>query len=527
MIVQEIDLFNRSGIKVFEERPENLNEVLSQSVQKFPEKEAIVSEEISLTYRELDEYSTKIAAYLQNECLVKPGDRIATVIGNRYQFVPILFACSKVGAIMVPVNVKLSVEEKSYILTHSDIKVLMSEGGYQQEVEQIKSVHQSSLPDEESIFYLDHDYLFSQLLNHQYSYQPVEVKETDSAYILYTSGTTGKPKGAILSHINVIHSLMNYQQIFQTHHDLKTLIAVPLFHVTGLVGQLLHMVYIGGTAHIMNRYQNQKYIDLILKYRINFLFNVPTIFIMMSTEESFQNNSFDFVTKVAFGGSPIYEQTFNMLRHAFPNAELHNAYGSTETTSPATLMPVKYPESKVRSVGKAVPVADIKVVDEQGIECQPGQTGEILIKGPMVVKGYWRNQEANEKNFLEGYWKSGDIGCMDEDGYFYVLDRKKDMISRGGEKIFSIEVEDVLKAHPEVNEAAVVGIPDAVYGERVKAFIASDHLDEHHLDKIKLHCKNRLAKYKVPEIIEIVDELPRNASGKILKTQLKNNNGGL
>src|SRR5690606_16063068 len=173
----------------------------------------------------------------------------------------------------------------------------------------------------------------------------------------------------------------NYKRVFETNGTMKTLIAVPMFHVTGLVGQLLHVLYVGGTVYSMKRYQNEAYIERILTDQINFLFNVPTIFIMMSTSEKFQNHSFDFVKKVAFGGSPIYQQTFNMLKQAFPNAQLHNAYGSTETTSPATLMPVSYPESKVTSVGKPVAVADIKVMDSEGNECIPGESGELYIKG--------------------------------------------------------------------------------------------------------------------------------------------------
>ncbi|MDQ0163603.1 acyl-CoA synthetase (AMP-forming)/AMP-acid ligase II [Bacillus alveayuensis] len=271
----------------------------------------------------------------------------------------------------------------------------------------------------------------------------------------------------------------------------------------------------------MERYQNKKYIEYILKYKINFLFNVPTIFIMMSTVEEFKNSHFDFVKKVVFGGSPIYQQTFQMLKESFPNAELHNAYGATETTSPATLMPIKYPKSKVNSVGKPVPVADIKVVKENGEECRVNEIGELFIKGPMVIKEYWNNPEANEKNFTDGYWHSGDIGFMDEDGFVYVRDRKKDMINRGGEKIFSIEVEDVLKSHELITEAAVIGVPDEIYGERVKAFVVGRKLSESSIQKIKDHCQKHLAKYKIPEFFEVVDQLPRNASGKILKNKLK------
>ncbi|WP_044895691.1 class I adenylate-forming enzyme family protein [Bacillus alveayuensis] len=521
MDIKKITLFGRKDVKVYSDRPKNIQSILSNHLENLKDKEAIVTEEKTLTYLELDYYSSSIAAYLQKKCDVKKGDRIATIIGNRYHFPLLVFACAKLGAIMVPMNVKLSAEEMEYIINHSKIKVLVSEEKFISKVEDIRRRSTHVIPEEKNVFVIDGKNTFNKLIEPDYPLDSVTVDELDPAYILYTSGTTGRPKGAVITHINVIHSLINYQKIFQTHEDLKTLIAVPMFHVTGLVAQLLHLIYVGGTVYSMERYQNKKYIEYILKYKINFLFNVPTIFIMMSTEEEFKNSHFDFVKKVAFGGSPIYQQTFQMLKESFPNAELHNAYGATETTSPATLMPIKYPKSKVNSVGKPVPVADIKVVKENGEECRVNEIGELFIKGPMVIKEYWNNPEANEKNFTDGYWHSGDIGFMDEDGFVYVRDRKKDMINRGGEKIFSIEVEDVLKSHELITEAAVIGVPDEIYGERVKAFVVGRKLSESSIQKIKEHCQRHLAKYKIPEFFEVVDQLPRNASGKILKNKLK------
>ncbi|GGC89514.1 AMP-dependent ligase [Thalassobacillus devorans] len=525
MNIQEIDLYGRPNVKVFADRPENINSILSKHLDTHADKKAIVTEGHALSYKQLDKDSTAMAAYLQKNCNVEKGDRVATLIGNRHHFPIVLFACMKIGAIMVPINVKLSADEVEYILAHSDIKVIISEDRYFHKIAELRQHTEKIIPPDDHLFIIDGTNSFEKLLTHDYPLTKVQVDELDPAFILYTSGTTGRPKGAVLTHINIIHSLINYQVTFQTHQDMKTLIAVPMFHVTGLVGQLLHLIYVGGTVYSMERYQNRKYIDYILEYKINFLFNVPTIFIMMSTEDKFLNNQFDFVTKVAFGGSPIYQETFSMLKKAFPNAQLHNAYGATETTSPATLMPVNYHESKVTSVGLAVPVADIKIVREDGMNCKPGEAGEMQIKGPMVVKEYWRNPEANTRNFTDGYWHSGDIGYMDEDGFFYIKDRKKDMINRGGEKIFSIEVEDVLKSHELIDEAAVVGVPDEVFGERVKAFIVGSSINEAYIEEIKHYCHSQLAKYKVPEVFEIIEELPRNSSGKILKNSLKESGG--
>lgn len=523
MEIQERDLFGRAGIKVYSDRPSTISDVLDNAISLYRDKEALIFNETVKTYDQLEKEANALAAGLQKNGKIKKGDRIATIVGNCIEFPIILFACAKLGAVMVPINVKLTADEIDYIIGHSKPAAIFCQSEYTSILKDIANHNQAILPQSTNIFYIgDHeDSLFSSLLPHPDSLKSVPVNDVDPAYILYTSGTTGRPKGAVLSHIGVLHSLINYQTTFLTDDSMKTLIAVPLFHVTGLIGQLLHMVYTGGTSVILSRYQNEDYIKKTLHHKINFLFNVPAIFIMMSTSPLFKKYSFDFVKKVAYGGAPIYQQTLNMLRESFPFASLHNAYGATETSSPATLMPISYPMSKASSVGLPVKVADLKVVDASGKECPPNTEGELLIKGPMVISEYWDNPDANEINFIDGYWLSGDIAKMDEDGYVYILDRKKDMINRAGEKIFSIEVEDVLKGHPEIMDAAVVSVPDPVFGERVKAYIVSPQLSLEHLDSVKSYCSQYLAKYKIPEEFEMIETLPRNASGKILKNSLR------
>lgn len=526
MEIQNIQLFRREGIKVFVNRPKTINQFFFETVKKYGEKNAVITENENYSYAQLDEISNRIASNLQNIYGVKKGDRVAVLIGNGIDFPLNVLACSKIGAIMVPVNVKLSPGEIHYILGHSKPAILMFENEFKEKITAINKMDSTVLPGQDFVFEIGGSNTYSKLLEvTELPYLSSGVNEEDSAYILYTSGTTGRPKGAVLSHINVIHSVINYATVFETDSTIRTAIAVPMFHVTGLVGQLFHMFYVGGTVYSIRRYQNEDYIHKVLENQINFLFNVPTIFLMMFTSKDFQMGSFDFVQKVAFGGSPIYQQTFQVLKKAFPNATLHNAYGATETTSPATLMPVSYPNSKVSSVGKAVKVAEIKVMNQSGEECKPGESGELYIKGPMVIKEYWDNVPANRSSFSEGFWKSGDIGFVDKEGYFYIQDRMKDMINRAGEKIFSIEVEDVLKSHLLVEEAAVIGEPDPIFGEKVKAFIVGRDLTEEHISEVKQHCLIHLAKFKVPEEFEILESLPRNASGKILKNNLKDNGG--
>ncbi|WP_084783313.1 class I adenylate-forming enzyme family protein [Bacillus dakarensis] len=523
--IKRVSLFGREGIKVFAERPSSIKDFFKNTVSKHGNKDALYLDDDKITYKEIDEKSDRLIASLQSKYGIKKGDRIATLLGNSFEFAIIVMACVKSGTIMVPVNTKLRTPEVAFVLSNSRPKVLLCDQDLLPVVEDCKKNFQAAEPYTRSIVSIgekttDYDSLAG-LLAEQNPLIDVEVNELDPAFILYTSGTTGRPKGAVISHINVIHSVMHYQRAFKGDENVRSILAVPFFHVTGLVARFLQSVYIGGSMLIIKKYQNEKYIKQSYDYKINVQSNVPTIYAMMATSPLLEEYSFDFVKRVGFGGSPIYQHTLEMLKRIFPNATLHNVYGATETTSPTTIMPDHYPMSKASSVGLPVETADIMVIDTNDRELGPNQEGELLIKGPMVIGGYWENPEANKTSFVDGYWRSGDIAKIDEDGFVYILDRKKDMINRGGEKIFSIEVEDVLKKHSDILEAAVVGVPDEIYGERVKAFVVSDSLNEQDQEAIRSYCAQHLARFKIPEFYEFIDELPKNASGKVLKHQLR------
>ncbi|MFC5588894.1 class I adenylate-forming enzyme family protein [Sporosarcina soli] len=522
--IEQITLFGRKKINVFANRPSSLKEIFHNTVQNDCYKEALFLNGIAMTYDELDRKSTKLAASLQKKYGVEKEDRLVCLIGNNLEFPLVAIACIKIGAVMIPVNTKLTSSEIAYIIGHSKPKLIIADNELVPVVEECNKKNKHVIPYTKVIIQTGSNPptdTIASLLTEKYDLQEVEIDETDPVYILYTSGTTGRPKGAVLSHVNVVHSLMHYQRIFQTTNAMRTMIAVPLFHVTGLVAQFLHMIYIGGSSVILKRYNNDEYIKQSYDLKVDLQFNVPTIFIMMATSPLLKERSFDFVKRVAYGGSPIYEQTLQRLQEIFPNATFHNAYGATETTSPTALMPLHYPLTKVAAVGLPVDTAEVKVVDASGKEAGINEVGELWIKGPMVIGSYWDNPAANESSFVDGYWRSGDIAKIDEDGFIYILDRMKDMINRGGEKIFSIEVENVLKSHPEVKEAAVIAIPDDIFGEKVKAVIVSDRLQASNQDTIRSYCARHLAKFKIPEVYEFVEELPKTASGKILKHQLR------
>ncbi|MCM3584674.1 AMP-binding protein [Mesobacillus maritimus] len=514
--------FNRE-MKVFNNRPQHLFQVLVNAAEKYPEKEALVSNEKRLTYKEFVTQSLAIAGNLQ-QYEVKKGDRIALLVDNSMEFALLVFAIAKIGAIFVPLNTKLKEKELKYMLAQSEAKVLVSDYEFQNVVDKLKSHEEVAV----QYYFTIHpegkqsgsDLSYEELTQPSKPTE-IEVNEDDPAYIMYTSGTTGLPKGAMGSHLGLVHSAMNYEQVFKTSAETKTLITIPLFHVTGLIGQLFHMVQTGGTSVIMRKYKTPEYIKRVAEENITFLFNVPAIYIMMMEHEDFHSYTYQSVNCIAYGGAPLASETFYLLRRYFSNAYLHNAYGATETHSPTTLMPQIYTEDKVKSVGLPVTVADVKIIDENGDECPAGKVGELLIKGPMVIEGYWNNEEANRKSFVDGYWCSGDLATVDQDGFVYIMDRKKDMINRGGEKIFSIEVENVLYEHPGILEAAVVGIPDKIFGETVKAVVVPKGHQSLTSDDVIQFVAERLAKYKVPTVVEFMNELPRNPGGKILKNEIK------
>ncbi|MGG1675428.1 class I adenylate-forming enzyme family protein [Neobacillus sp. NRS-1170] len=522
-IVNEIH-FHRE-VKVFQNRPKNLYSMLEESVQNYPDQEALVMDGNRLTYKEMKDLVEKIAGHLQKSMCVKKGDRIALLLGNSIEFCMLVFACARLGAIVVPLNTRLKEKELTYMLEQSGSKILFVDDEFLHKVEAMRD--EDSIPGVQYFFLIGNqtlkrkDYLPYEILEQTSSIEEIDVSEDDPLFIMYTSGTTGLPKGAVGSHLGAIHSSMNYEMVLHTNHEAKTLIAVPLFHVTGLIGQLFHMVRVGGTSVIMRRYKTEEFIQLTAEEQVSFLFNVPTIYIMMMSHPNFSLYSYPNVNCIAYGGAPMSSETIYKLKKYFPNSYLHNAYGATETSSPATIMPRLYNEDKMSSVGLPVPVGEMMVVNEEDEPCLLGEVGELLIKGPMIVEGYWNNESANKASFLNGYWRSGDMAKIDKESFVYIVDRKKDLINRGGEKIFSIEVENVLYNHPKVLEAAVVGVPDELFGEVVKAVIVPKEGEILEKQEIRDFVAERLANYKVPKLIEFVSELPRNPGGKVLKNVLR------
>lgn len=510
-------VFHRD-VLVYAERPGNVNELLRRTVSRFPEREALVMHNESLTYNEMHRLIEHIASRLYSGYGVRKGDRVAILLGNCIEYALVFFACSRIGAIAVPLNTRLTPKEIQFMLEQSGSMMIITDMEFADKAAGIDSVSVKFIVGGEREGFIP----FAGLIAPADPAPHADIDEQEPLYIMYTSGTTGIPKGAVGSHAGVIHAVMSYNRIMGTTEQDRSLDAVPFFHVTGLVGQLIHMVYTGGANVIVRRFRSAEFIQVMSEARITFTFNVPTVYVMMLSDPSFHRYRYDAVKILAYGGASMSPHTIEQLEKEFPGVQLYNAYGATETTSPTTVMPKGYYKRMMLSVGLPIPVIEVKIVDSNGDPCPPSHTGELLIKGPNVVQRYWDNPEADEKSFDGDYWRSGDIAMMDEHGFIYIMDRAKDMINRGGEKIFSVEVENVLLAHPDVLEAAVVGVPDHVFGESVKAVIVPKPgavVDE---AEIREFARGHLADYKIPRFVEIRSELPRNPGGKVMKYLLRN-----
>jgi O-succinylbenzoic acid--CoA ligase len=303
--------------------------------------------------------------------------------------------------------------------------------------------------------------------------------------------------------------------------DDRSALAVPGSHVTGLIATIASMWHVGGTVVIVPEFKAEAFVQLLAQERVTHTLLVPAMYRLCLMSETFGRADLSRWRVGGYGGAPMPEATIAALAAQLPGLTLLNAYGATETTSPATLMPHGPAGGRADSVGVPLPCADIRVMDDAGRELPPGEVGELWIGGPMVVPGYWADPEATAASFTAGHWHSGDLGSIDADGYVRILDRKKDMLNRGGYKIYSVEVENVLMAWPGMTEAAVVGVPCPVLGERVHAVVHAPGVEPDDA-ALRAHCAQRLADYKVPETIAWRTEpLPRNANGKVMKRLLR------
>jgi acyl-CoA synthetase (AMP-forming)/AMP-acid ligase II len=502
-------------VSCFADRLPTVDAVFRRAVAAQPDRLALVDDDARLTYRELDRQVDCVAGNLARRGLAK-GERLALLIGNRNAFLLSVLACARIGVIVVPMGTRQKRAEVEFVLAQCGASGIVYDAEYA-----------AAVPPRAAVPSLQHVIVigsgdsvpFSDLLADARPPQ-VAIAEEDIFCLLYTSGTTGRPKGACLTHLGTLHSLLNYRYGMDLRDGEVSVLAVPASHVTGLVAILLAMIEVAGTTIMLSAFKAGRLLERAAETRMTHALMVPAMYNLCLLDPAFRTLDLSSWRIGGFGGAPMPEATIARLAEVVPKLTLLNVYGSTETTSPVTMMPAGAIAQHRDTVGRVLPCADILVMDDEGRQVAPGVAGELWIAGPMVIPGYWSNPDADKASFTHGYWRSGDVGSIDAEGFVRILDRKKDVINRGGYKIYSIEVENVLAQHPDVLETAVVPRPDPVLGQLVHAVVVPKRagLTEAGL---KAHCAEVLSDYKVPTSFTLLDTpLPRNANGKVLKTDL-------
>ncbi len=513
-------------VRCYAERPADLAAMFADLAVRSPAREAVVAGDTRLSFADLDARVVRIAGGLAG-LGVGSGDRVALLLDNGWEFVAALLACNRIGAICVPIGIRQRRAELEFLLTDCGAKVVIHEAALAENVPAAESV-----PDLTHRFSVGGTSDGAQPFEALLAADPIDASASRDpeavAVILYTSGTTGRPKGAMLTHFGIVQSALAFSRCLSFTQDERALAAIPLSHVSGLVGIFYSTLIAGGALVAMRAgYKVPDLLTLAAHERVTYTIMVPALYTLAVMQPDLGGYDLTAWRIGCFGGAPMPEATIARLARQLPNLVLVNAYGATETTSPTTIMPPGLNPDHPDSVGQVVPCGRVEIRSEDGAVLPPGETGELWISGPMVVPGYWNRPEANREGFVDGAWRSGDIGTVDADGFVKVFDRLKDMINRAGYKVFSAEVENVLNHHPEIVEAAVVGRPDPVLGERVHAFVRpveGSALDE---EAVRAFCAERLSDYKVPESVTLTaDPLPRNANGKLQKPALRALLGG-
>ncbi|GAB3289547.1 AMP-binding protein [Parasphingorhabdus pacifica] len=532
----------------FEPEFANALEMFAASARTAPDTEIIRYFDGVLTVRELDELTDAFACALLAHELV-PGDRVGLYLQNVPQFVIAMLGTWKAGCTAVAINPMNKERELDLLLRDSGARALVClEGLYESVASKVvadTAVKLTITTSELEYQSRDDPRIFtgtgridcpgtldmSELIEQFRSRQPpaVRFRPDDTAVLTYTSGTTGPPKGAMNTHRNIVFNAQTYRDWIGLDSSDVILGVAPLFHITGMIGHLAVALLLPAPLVLFCRFEPAAAIDSIREHRPSYTVGAITAFIALMNSPEGSKEDLASLKKIYSGGAPIPPSTVRAFQEHFGHY-IHNIYGLTETTSPSHAVPLGADApvdqaSGALSIGVPVFSTIARVVDDDGQHVAVGEVGELVISGPGVVPGYWGKPEETANSFPDGALRTGDVGYMDSDGWFYLVDRKKDQINAGGYKVWPREVEDVLYEHPAVREAAVVGVPDEYRGETVKAFVSLRPGQQVGIQELIAFCKQRMAAYKYPRLLEVREELPKTVTGKLLRRELRPRSG--
>ncbi|UII54191.1 o-succinylbenzoate--CoA ligase [Cytobacillus spongiae] len=498
----------------------NIGTWISKNAHRFGDKTALVYRDVRLTYSQLNDRVNRLSHALLH-LGVRKGDRVNGLLLNTNELLESLFACAKIGALFVPMNTRLSAEEIEYIVTDASASVFIYDYRLAPVVSQLKDRLPAINAWIEAGATSSENLVYEQLLSlSSMEEASIDVKEDDLHMLMYTSGTTGKPKGAMLSHGNTLWNAVNCINFIPFHAEDTTLTVAPLFHIGGMNVFTTPTFYLGGTVVVADKFDPKEVLELIEKEKISTLFLVPAMWLALMQYPDFHQYDLTSLKVCISGGAPCPLTVIEFFQQR--NVPFFEGFGLTETAPFVCLLDKGETIRKKGSVGKPPIHTEVKVVAPNDQEVPTGEVGELVVKGPNIFAGYWNKPVQTKEAIKAGWFYTGDLARMDEEGFIYIVDRKKDMIISGGENIYPIEVEQVLFRMPGVKEVAVVGVPDEKWGETVKAYMVIEENKRLTLEEVQKFCDGKLARFKMPRIIETIEALPRNATGKVLKTALRN-----
>jgi long-chain acyl-CoA synthetase len=490
----------------------NLASLLTETAARDAERPAIKLDDFSLSYGLLDEGSARVAGLLAEHGF-ESGDRVGIMLPNVPHFPLVYYGVLRAGGVVVPMNVLLKEREVAFYLGDSDARLLFGWHGFSDQARPGAAQAGAEL-----IEVVPGDFE-QRIMAAAARREVVAVEDDDTAVILYTSGTTGRPKGAELSHANLLANVeTTLATLIQAAPDDVLLGALPLFHSFGQTCALNTSVAAGSCLTLLPRFDPAKALEIVERDRVTVFEGVPTMYNAMLHQPDRERYDVSSLRLCVSGGSALPGEVLRGFEDAFGCAILEG-YGLSETSPVASF---NHPDRdrKVGSIGTPIAGVEMKVVGEDGADLASGEVGEIVVRGHNVMKGYWQQPEATEAALRDGWLRTGDLAKVDEDGYFFIVDRTKDLIIRGGYNVYPRELEEVLYEHPAVAEAAVVGVPDAELGEEVGAAIALKPGAVADVDELRAFMKERVAAYKYPRTIWLVDSLPKGPTGKVLKREI-------
>lgn len=482
---------------------------------------AIVFKERRLTYNDFNRRVNRLANGL-SKLGVRKGDRVAVMLMNGNVILEGFFACAKLGAVVVPINFRLSPDEVEYILNDTGAKIFIYYEEVLHVVEEVRSrVHLSywiQVGDQPGGTELGYELLLDENTGNEPDF---DVNGEDLFMLPYTSGTTARPKGVMLTHETfqwIVISILNSVP-FRTS-DIN-LTVMPLFHLGGMTAYTMPILYQGGTVVIDDKFEPIRVLEMIEREKITCLSLVPTMLLAIKNTPEIDKYNTSSIWHCETGGSPVPTPIIEFYQKR--GIPIVAGYGMTEANGIITILDEENYSRKIGSVGKPFMHIEVRIVDDNDNDVPRDQAGELLVRGPNVMKGYWNRLEATREVLTGGWYYSGDIARMDEEGFIYIVDRKKDMIISGSENISSTEIEHVLGKHPNIREVSVIGVPDEKWGETVMAVVILNDISQPlTIEDLQVFCDGKLARYKYPRLLKIVSDFPRTALGKVSKVTLRN-----